>query len=904
MPAIALGGASSAVAASSHAACARFRGTDPLITKRSRRHLAQDLGHPDSSGRIPEARWVRAMTFEALVHDDAFAARVATKTAGALRLERPQAIVVVDAQRDIGVTGQLLEEAKRRAVEREAATLVHTAAVPYPGFDADTATAIFPDFLVVVRRGGGEEGAWLIVGDAKDYERVRSKIDDQRMLKGFLQVAFGAEALDAWIGLPSGLTIHEFGVLAVPRNSFLQPTAVTEDLTDHRAEVRMRLEERQREAARLPPVEDVGAFVAHLEARFSPTTCPSCPLFTFCRKEIRASTDTTDLLVEIGIPDETRPALVAVVQDGAETPASAPASMAAQLEATLTGRAVRTGQLRLDPVGAPGTINVVLVKADSAALGVHGIALQVIAHDGPRPWVRHIFDIPQSSDTRRGVAGAVGTALRAALEISAGQEDATRPPIHLVVPDEATADVLASIADTLAGVEISRLRWERDREKDREPLTFDGQPATVPGPLEADQRLGVSFLVEEDRARAFLLRMPVVDIRDALGRIFVAGGPAGSAGRLDYLVGWAATLNGAEIHDHRAFADRIEGGKHTAGARLSSDFSDEVFTALTGGKRRSGAVDLDRYRELVHEALDYRIETLEQARCFLQDEKHSLLADSVRAVEGAAQAVWRRRWLLQAFDLIRFGRTWRYWRNKLVAAIEADARAHDQVRALTNPQWADERARQAGVRQMAIAVVAASRPILLDVDSRRLGPGRRVVALHVNGQPQVESADIKLQRGSIKIGNLGVAPLEPVGGKAPGNRFSWAPVTPPQVEVGDTLILADADDWFRTSHRRYINVDLPPVDTQAAPRPGCTEGSYDSDPATHMWCCRPHRAFEAEIADDLASRRGRGELNPETWPPVMDADSFDVSGASDQTAETVAVAIPPQPDGLTTDDLG
>lgn len=60
-------------------------------------------------------------------------------------------------------------------------------------------------------------GSWLIMGDAKDYERVRSPIDDQRMLKGFLQVALGAESAAAWSALPSGMVVHESGALAVPR---------------------------------------------------------------------------------------------------------------------------------------------------------------------------------------------------------------------------------------------------------------------------------------------------------------------------------------------------------------------------------------------------------------------------------------------------------------------------------------------------------------------------------------------------------------------------------------------------------------------------------------------------------------------------------------------------------------
>ena len=36
-------------------------------------------------------------------------------------------------------------------------------------------------------------------------------------------------------------------------------------------------------------------------------------------------------------------------------------------------------------------------------------------------------------------------------------------PIHLVVPDKATADVLVSIADNLARVWLSRIRWANSR---------------------------------------------------------------------------------------------------------------------------------------------------------------------------------------------------------------------------------------------------------------------------------------------------------------------------------------------------------------------------------------------------------------------------------------------------------
>ena len=43
--------------------------------------------------------------------------------------------------------------------------------MPFPGFeDADT-TDVLPDFFVVAPRADAPDRAWLIAGDAKDYER-------------------------------------------------------------------------------------------------------------------------------------------------------------------------------------------------------------------------------------------------------------------------------------------------------------------------------------------------------------------------------------------------------------------------------------------------------------------------------------------------------------------------------------------------------------------------------------------------------------------------------------------------------------------------------------------------------------------------------------------------------------
>ena len=145
-----LGGGSSAVAASAHANCARFRSTDPLITGRTRRRLAKDLGFPDVGGTIPEARWMRAMTFERLVKDKQFASRVATTAVGAVRLDRPKEVVIADAHVNAEGTAALLRRAPTTEPSRDdAATLIYGLAVPFVGYEDTRATDVKPDFAVV-----------------------------------------------------------------------------------------------------------------------------------------------------------------------------------------------------------------------------------------------------------------------------------------------------------------------------------------------------------------------------------------------------------------------------------------------------------------------------------------------------------------------------------------------------------------------------------------------------------------------------------------------------------------------------------------------------------------------------------------------------------------------------------
>src|SRR5205814_2312932 len=138
-------------------------------------------------------------------------------------------------------------------------------------------------------------------------------------------------------------------------------------------------------------------------------------------------------------------------------------------------------------------------KSDSAALGVYGIATQRVTRGGTDAWKATVFDDPQSAETRRAIMKLLGADLTVVLKDRRLTDPEGPGPVHLVVPDAATADVLASIADNLAGIELSRLRWKRDKEMGRPALTYNGEAAEIPPALPAQARTAVSFLLEEDR---------------------------------------------------------------------------------------------------------------------------------------------------------------------------------------------------------------------------------------------------------------------------------------------------------------------------------------------------------------------------------------------------------------------
>lgn len=908
MSAKAVGGGSSAVAASAHAACARFRGTDPLITGVTRRRLAEEVGFTDDFGGIPEARWMRAMTFERLVRDEKFASEVATTTVGRLGLERPTRVVIANSRLNLDRTVTLLRDAHARAINKGEATMLYGLVVPFAGFEDSRATDVRPDFAVVASKvagdGGGPAGSWLVMGDAKDYERIRSRIDDQRLLKGFLQVALGAESAQEWSQLPSGMQVHDHGVLAVPRNSFLQPEALVELLDDHRGEVRMRVAERRREAAEAAHEDgaDLDEFVAHLEATFDPSTCTTCTLFSYCRQELRDSQEPTDLLIELGVPRDLRPHVAGMV-DGSSEIGTVPASTQAMIAASRDGVAQLTGQARVDQAGQPGTLNVVITKSDSAALGVYGVAVQRVTAAGRADWQTTVFDDPQATGTRRDIMKILGRELMALMK-DRRKANAEEPnSIHLVVPDPTTADTLASIADNLAGIELSRLRWERDKQSGRPQLTFNGEPAQIPPALPESDRTAVSFLLEEDRARALILRSPIVDARAALARHVVAGGPAVNSLRLDYLAAWAEADDNQPL-DHRTVTDETEDSAHTPGARLTNRRSNAIHKAFTG--TRAGAprpADPAAYDALVREELAYKCNVLERALTALEVIPDSTLREVHRAIEGDAQAVWRRRLKLHASDLVRFGRTYRHWRNSLVPAIESDGRCAQQLLAMANPQAALDAARNAGIRELATARVVDLEPLTLAVNSRRIGHESRIVLLHVNEEAQVEDDDIEVvyQKGSFKFSGFAIGPLAAVEGQE--RRFVWSPANDPDLAVGDELVVADFG-WFGTLRgNKHLPVDRPTGDEVAAPKPECTVRSYGDDPEHHQYCCRPHEEAEADWSDILASRRARGELNPQVWPPVVDEDKFEEPAAGATQGDPADRPAEPIPEEMTMDDV-
>ena len=89
-----------------------------------------------------------------------------------------------------------------------------------------------------------------------------------------------------------------------------------------------------------------------------------------------------------------------------------------------------------------------LVKSDAAALGVHGVALQLVGRDGPAEWVRRFYDDPQSPATRRSIMRLIAPGIR-------DLHDAGLQPVHAPCPRQTHQRVLATFSRaTLAVGEV------------------------------------------------------------------------------------------------------------------------------------------------------------------------------------------------------------------------------------------------------------------------------------------------------------------------------------------------------------------------------------------------------------------------------------------------------------------
>ena len=417
---------------------------------------------------------MRAMTFERLVRDERFASEVATTAVGAARprpadrgRHRQRQGATSTGRRSCWPTPTTARSAKapRRCI--------HGLAVPFVGFEDERATDVKPDFVVVARQDRRHE----VTGQLADRRRrqglrARPLAHRRRPAAQGVPPGRARRRVRSRRGrsCPAGMDVHRYGVAR--RAAQRVPAAGGAGRGPRRPPrggARCGSPSGRREAdAHALRRDDDAARRTTSPPQGRPSTrrrCTSCTLFSFCRDELRASADPTDLLIEIGVPAgdaaaRRRPGRRH--RRGRRAPASV---VAHGHRHRSTGAAVDDRAAAHRPGGPAGTVNVVIAKSDAAALGVHGIAVQRVTASGPATWTYVTSSTTRSRPTtpasdheaaRQGDLDrdAQGTARRTSERPS---------PVHLVVPDKATADVLVSIADNLAGIELSRLRWERDK---------------------------------------------------------------------------------------------------------------------------------------------------------------------------------------------------------------------------------------------------------------------------------------------------------------------------------------------------------------------------------------------------------------------------------------------------------
>ncbi len=163
---------------------------------------------------------------------------------------------------------------------------------------------------------------------------------------------------------------------------------------------------------------------------------------------------------------------------------------------------------------------------------------------------------------------------------------------------------------------------------------------------------------------------------------------------------------------------------------------------------------------------------------------------------------------------------------------------------------------------------------------------------------------MKTLKGSFKFDQMHVGELSSDAATDADGALTWDPRLTVTLSIGDELIVVDAAWVGDLQSGVEISVARPRLDATSSPKPDCEPDSYDLDPDKHRWCCRSHERAEAEWSDEIAARRERGELNPQTWPPIVDADQFDVTATGLPTNTDTEVGDGASPsDALTIDDL-
>ena len=355
---------------------------------------------------------MRAMTFESLVHSERFVSELLTKTIGQLGLPRPTNVARSTCNNSVDANRQGAQG--RRTSRRhfaDTATMITALGVPYLNLEHESATAVLPDFAIVAPRRDGDRGRRLVAdhGRRQGLRASPRRIDDapdaqgvppgrpRRRVRGRVEPAAERHA---------GAPLRRAGRAAqcVPAargrgRAARRPPSRGPGRGPRSGSQRRGSSARTDPAPRSSPTTsrtegDLRSRPAASRATCSPTAAASCAP----RLQPR------DLLIEIGIAPAMRPLLAGSRWTGPARSVWCPPASLDQVTATLDGLPVWSERRRTDPCGQPGAIDVVLAKADAAALGIHGVAVR----RGGGPWDRRTFLEPQAPTTRRGVVEMIG----------------------------------------------------------------------------------------------------------------------------------------------------------------------------------------------------------------------------------------------------------------------------------------------------------------------------------------------------------------------------------------------------------------------------------------------------------------------------------------------------------------